>query len=187
MEALIKGNQIIISSQFLVNKYGPDSIEKAAQIMDPKNREIVLGDILSSSWKPAPALVELAAAADKVFGKGDYEVCREMGYFTAKESMSKFYKVFLKFGDPFFILKRSNTLVKQMHNTGRIEVIETGPSYIKAHYLDFGYPHKAFCLILLGFFYGVLEMCGTKNLLIEETRCVNEGDEVCEFVATWKK
>lgn len=107
MEALIKGNQIKLAKQFLTEKYGLSVIDKVVSKMETGDGAIIFRPTLDMSWEPLKPFVLFLATADKVFGKGDYEVCRQIGIYQAKESVSKFYQIFIKMGNPFFCNKKS--------------------------------------------------------------------------------
>jgi len=46
-------------------------------------------------------------------------------------------------------------------------------------------PYLAFDRLMEGVFQGAVEMAGVENAKVEQTRCVHNGDAVCEYRITW--
>lgn len=186
MEALVKGNQIKIAKEFILQKFGADAVDRVLRHLDEKSKQVVSKRNLDAGREPEEAFMAYVAAVEKAFGKGDYQLCREMGIYLAKESMPKFYRIFMKLGDPLFIIKRASQVWSQIHNTGRLEVAAVSEKSASARLIDFKFSNKAFCAMLQGFFQGTLELCGSGNIFMREVNCITEGAEFCEFIGSWE-
>lgn len=46
-------------------------------------------------------------------------------------------------------------------------------------------PYLAFDRLMEGVFLGAVEMAGVKNAKVEQTKCAQKGDAVCEYRITW--
>lgn len=182
----IKGQSFNILKKFVAERCGDQALVKVFQHLEAGDRELISTVILDISWQPEQSFLNFLNTVDKVLGRGDYALCRKIGIYSAKESVSKFYKIFIRFGDPGFVIEHAGNFWSQIHNHGRLEVRKSSPVSALATVYDFKIPHKAFCHYLEGYFQGVLEMSGAKNILITEIKCVCDGDDCCEFAGEWR-
>ncbi|MFH1460605.1 MAG: hypothetical protein ABIG64_09605 [Candidatus Omnitrophota bacterium] len=182
----VKGHHLKIAKTYLKDKYPPDAFEKILAQMDEKNRAIAAGNILSISWIPEETWGKFLIAFDHVYGKGDYSICNTLGIYLGKNTMPLFYQIFIKIGNPGFVIQRAPLLWKQMHNNGVFEVVDSTNNSGIVRIKDKTFPHKAFCKFLMGFCQGVLELCGVKKFSFQETQCASLGAPYCEFHAQWK-
>ncbi len=181
----IKGNQIILAKKFFTQRFGSDALDKILNAMSENNKTIIKKAISSANWEPEEAYIEFLSAADKVFGCGDNSIPFDCGYYLAKEGIPKIYKIFIRFGDPLFVIQRADRFWSQVHSTGRLSVTHTGPNAVIGRLEDKAYPHKAFCASLLGYFKGILELCGIKEGTFKELHCAAQGHGFCEYAITW--
>jgi len=186
MAASIKGNQIILAKRYFTHRFGADALNKVFSAMSPVAREIIEKPVVSGAWESEDAYIEFLAKADETLGCGDYQLDWECGRFLAKESIPTIYKIFIKLGDPAFVIERADRFWHQVHNTGRMETTRTGKNSVIGKLIGKESPHKAFCMSLMGYFQGTLELCGANNIKIEEVRCAANGASHCEYAVSWQ-
>ena len=186
MEPSTKTTHVVAVREYIIKKFGPDALDKIYQQMKPQDKEIASKHVSGTLWYPERVAVNFLAAAEKVFGRGDYELCRQIGYDVAKMTIPKFYQVFIRLGEPKFILKNAERLWKQTHNHARFESAPTGPKSSVGRVIDFAFPHKAYCATMEGYTQAVLEMSGCKNVSTRRTKCVVDGDDCCEIESSWE-
>lgn len=182
----VKGHHIVFARQYLTETFGPEAFKETITQMDTPEQNSLSKIITSVSWIPEEVYVKFLVAADKLFGKGDFDLCRQIGYYLGKKTVPTLYKFFIKFGDPSFAIRRSTQFWQQLHNNGRLEIISGGPSSVTARLIDKTFPHKAFCASLIGYCQGILELSGAKNISIHEIQCASEGASHCEYVGNWE-
>ena len=186
MEACIKGSQTKLIKQYFVEAFGPDAIDKVTEYMDNSEKEAIYMNVLDAAWVPyIEAFAKFLHIADRVLGDGDYKLCYELGVYLAQVGIPKFYKIFIQFGDPFFVAKRANKFYRSLLSTGRLEVSVKGKKSIRVDLHDYAYPNRPLCFLLTGYFKAVLQMCGVKNILSYEVKCVTEAADFCEFHLSW--
>ncbi len=186
MEAKIKGSIIRSIKRYITINYGADSINRVLAQMDNNHSEAVRNANYDALWEPEESFIDFLYTTDKILGHGNYSLCKKIGTFLAKDGISKFYRFFIEFGKPSFVLKRANKFWKQLHNTGYINADDIQSNSAICRIYDYGCPHKAHCVFLLGYFTGVLEMTGVCNIQISETKCTTEGNDFCEYFSTWE-
>jgi len=182
----IKGQSYNLLKKYIIEKLGADAWQKILQEINSRDREIASKVILDVSWQPEKPFLNLLNASEKKFGRDDYKLCRSIGNYSAKEGVSRFYKIFIRFGDPGYVIGRAANFWNQIHNHGRLEIRRTTPVSALGGLHGYKTPDKAFCHYLMGYCEGVLEMSGAKNISISEIRCVCDGNEYCEFIGEWK-
>jgi len=182
----IKGQSYNLLKKYAGEKFGADAWQETIQGMNSKDREAASKIILDVSWQPEKSFLDLLNALEEKFGRGSYKLCRKIGSYSAKESVPRFYKLFIKFGDPAYVIRHAVSFWNQIHNHGKLEVSRTTPVSALARLHGYKTPDRAFCNYLMGYCEGVLEMSGAKNISISEVRCVCDGNEYCEFIGEWK-
>lgn len=185
-EGCVKGHQILLSKKYLTQKFGPQCFDTILEKMDSCDREILSKPIYTISWIPEETYAKFLASADTLFGQNYYQLCWEIGHYISRENIPKFFRFFIKFGDPAFVIRRAAQMWRQVHNNGNFEVKLTSPRSVLAYLRDKTFPHKAFCFSLMGYCQGVLELSGAKNVSIREVKCASEGGNVCVFEASWQ-
>ncbi|MCP4652657.1 MAG: hypothetical protein GY858_04660 [Candidatus Omnitrophica bacterium] len=186
MTDTVKGNQIKLALAFLKENFGNNAFEKIKQQLDPEIGEILSRPILDISRVPEKAYIQLLITAEKVFGTGDNKVCHDIGHYLALKSVPTFYQIFIKLGDPFFVIKRSASFWKNVHSSGTLTFKPNGPNSTIGKLVGFAYPCKEFCESLLGYFEGICVVCGYKPKSAIETKCVTEGADSCEYIFEWE-
>lgn len=61
--------------------------------------------------------------------------------------------------------------------------IKTDPGHVVVEAISPGYN----CLLVEGVYEGILKMCGVKDYAVTQTRCVKDGDPVCEYDIRWQE
>ena len=187
MKPSIRGNLIIFAKEYLTTTFSPYAVDRIIWHMhDEEDIDILSKPILETVWQPQKTFVNFLATAERVYGEGDYELCRKIGLYLAKESIPKFYKIFIRFGNPHFVIRNASKFWQQVNNCGRFEVTLTSPKSCTACLSDFAFPHKAFCFTLVGYCQSTLEISGARNVSFNKTKCVTEGSSVCETIYTWE-
>ncbi|MFH1415361.1 MAG: hypothetical protein ABIH89_04695 [Elusimicrobiota bacterium] len=144
MIATVKGNQIKITREYITGRSGDNAMERLSGHMNIEYAELVRQPVLDAARAPEEAFIQLLTAVHIVYGSSDYAVCREIGRNLAKESISKFYRIFIKFGDPMFVVQRSGNFWKTIHNTGNLKFEPAGDKKARGRLSEFPFHNKAF-------------------------------------------
>jgi len=182
----IRGMALAAAVKYIKQTYGEEGFKKVVEAMEAGDREVMAGSLNPVNLYSMKAYNSFLDKADKLLGKGDYELCRQVGIFEARETFTGLYKVFLEVGNPHFVIKKAGLAWRTLHDAGDLEVEQTGDKYVRGKVSNFPDPHKAFCWDLVGYFEKVLEMSGAKNLDVKEIKCRCSGDDCCEFEVRWE-
>ena len=186
MEGHVKGNQINFTKKYLMEEFGTDALNQVIKHLGEKTKATIIKPTLDIIWEPEEAYVDLLAAIEKTFGKGDYELCRRIGLYIAEESIPKFYKPFIRLGNVSFVISNAPRFWRQIHDNGNLEISISSKHSATGRLINKAYPSKAFCFSLMGYIEGVLQMCGAKNISVKKIKCVTDGEEFCEFTTAWE-
>lgn len=182
----IKGNLFILTKTYLSQRFGPEAIGKILPLLNESDRAILIKPSISGLWESELTYNSFLTAADKTFGKGDYALCHEIGYSNAKNGVPKLYQIFIRFGDPAFVIKRAASFWSQVHSHGSLEIMNISPKNVIGIIRRYEVPSKAFCYSFMGYITGVLELSGAKNVVTQEKQCILSGSPHCKYEAHWE-
>ena len=183
----VRGLSLTGAIKYIRQNFGENGLNRIMEELEANDTEIIMREkIKSMSWYSKKAFNNLIKATDKIYGKGDYEICRKMGRFIAEETFSGLYKVFLEFGNPHVVISRASLAWRTLNDTGDLEVEKLSDKYLRGKIKGLYEPNKVFCFNLAGYFERVLEMSGAKNVKVKEIKCHCEGNEYCEYEIGWE-
>ncbi|HUN55152.1 MAG TPA: 4-vinyl reductase [Smithella sp.] len=184
----IKGSNFNSILKYVKEKYGPDAPDKAIKQLLPEDQRLFENAIYDGAWLPERVYSELSCSIDKVFGNGDHALSFTIGHYNALNCVPKLYALFVRNGSPEFSLKSASNFWRQTHNSGNLVIQEVTPNSTTIYLKDFyhgSHNNPAFCHGLRGYFAGVLELSGAKNVRIFEEQCGALGASHCVFKGTW--
>ena len=123
---------------------------------------------------------------DRLFGKGDLGLVRELGRYGADANLTTIYRLFFKVGTTHWILGRAVRLWSAHYDSGYLEVLTRGPKTTVLRMRGFATPHRVHCLSVIGWAERSIELSGGVNVVGEEPLCRTRGDEMCQIEATWE-
>jgi hypothetical protein len=181
----VKGAAITARVRYVREHFGEEGYQKLLAALSPEHRERLGGRILPHEWVPFDIFAALAVAIDRLFGKGDLQLCFEMGRYAAEVNLPSLYRIFYRFGSPMFIFRKAARLWEVHYTSGKLIPIEDRPGAIHLEIEAFDTPHRAHCMSVLGWGAKSIELSGGTVKRAEETRCRTRGDEVCSLALEW--
>lgn len=183
--AQCKGLILSTRLRYVQEKHGEAGARQLVEQLAPQTQALLERHVLPHEWVPFSAFIDVNVVADRLFGKGDLALCREMGAWSATANLPRIFRLFYLLGSPMFIFERAAKLWSAHYDSGRLETWrdDEGGAHLAIH--DFGQPHRAHCLTVLGWTTRSIELSGAKVLSAGEARCRARGDAHCELVARW--
>ena len=172
--------------KYIRNTYGEGGFQKILVSLDPQDRDVVMSKDETLPWYPAHSFINLIRTVDKVYGKGDYALCREIGRFSANDSFTGIYRVFVQFANPRFILNRAALVWRMVYDSGNAEVLYIEEKAVNFKIKDFDSPDKALCEEIGGYLEKAIGLSGARNVEVSEIKCRCSGGEYCEYQISWK-
>lgn len=141
MEPSIKGQNVKQAKEYLISAFGKDALDKVLAVLSPEDR-VVIGRVYTSFWEPEISFINFLEAMEKVFGKGDYRVVFQSGHYSAQQVIPRFFRLFIRLGDPLFVIKRAAAMWDQVHNHGYLEVTGISAKSALARLIDYRTPRQ---------------------------------------------
>jgi hypothetical protein len=180
-----KGFTIISAKEFVTKRFGEESWDKVVAQIDPAYRDIISGSIFASNWNPFELQVAVYTAIDRLFGKGDFQLCREIGRYSADREHSTIHKATMMFGGLKIWMKLASLMWKQYHSAGKMDCTELSDGGGRVEVTEFNPIQKSFCYDLAGWIERTMELAGKKNVTIEHPQCLLDGDPACVYEGRW--
>lgn len=190
MSVSVKGSAITARIRWVRDLHGEDGFRRLKQALGPDERKVLEGKILPHEWVPFELFVAVSVELDRIYGKGDLDLCREMGRYAAQVNLPTLYRIFYALGSPGFIVTRAARVWDVHYSSGRLDTQTTkspdGSETARLRLVGFETPHRAHCNAVLGWCEQSILLSGGKLVSAGETKCRTRGDELCEIVATWR-
>jgi hypothetical protein len=184
--ANVKGSAITSRVLWVRLHRGEEGDARLRQALTPEARAIVGEPPHKARWYPFEAFVELNLTIDRIFGKGDLGLVKELGRHGADANLTTVYRLFYMVGTPKWIMDRAARLWDLHYDAGKLLVVRYPGNEIELQIVGFPTPHKAHCLSVLGWAERSLELSGAKSVHVEEVKCRLRGDAICALHGRWK-
>jgi hypothetical protein len=181
----VKGLVLRARMDYVEKRFGEAALSRVIAEVPPESRAALRADILVSSWYPLSTLLDMAVTLDRLYGKGDLELSREMGRNAAQVALQGVHRNFAKEHDPGFVIRMLPLLWGQYYDSGRLETESTGPESSMSRIFDMEELHRVICLGMIGWTEAALEIWGGQDRQVKETKCRVWGDDFCEFISRW--
>lgn len=181
-----KGSGWLATYNYLLQRFGPDQLEKVKAALSEKDRQELFGRRhLYVTWFDFSSYMNFMLATDKLLGKGDLNIIREAGYACARDNFKGVYKFFISLTSPKFILNNANKVWKQYYDCGEVKVEWPGDKrcYLKLTGADVPLHHEWDQIPTLE---EVVRLSGGENVRIIHPRCMARKDSHCLFEITWE-
>lgn len=180
----VKGSVILHRFNWFEER-GGDAAERVLSAMAPEDADVLRRGVFAGVWYPIELFLALSRTIDRVLGRGDLSVLREIGAVSALVGLRGTYGVFVKPGHPELVFKRAPAVWGQFYDSGRVSFENEGPTTVRLILADVATPALEVCAAVHGWIEGMLQFTGVEGTVREE-RCVARGDARCEYVIAWK-
>lgn len=178
MTMKIQGDMILHAVDYLHRKRGSEGVDAISGELG-----FNLNAIHEEAWYPLDWYVDALDQITKTLSKKGFSVASRIGYDRSKNV--GFLKVEKDKLEPLWVLKKVQTNWPRFYSSGRVEIIECGPSALGFEIHEYA-SHPLFCERTNGFVKGLLrEVCGFKDAIVEEEKCTNNGNSFCQFNIKW--
>jgi hypothetical protein len=190
--ANVKGSALVSRVRWVRLNHGDDGIDRLARQCSPELRAIVEGGGEMARWYPFELFIELNTTIDRVFGRGDGSMVRDLGYHGAGANLTTIYRLFYRVGTVMWILGRAARLWSAHYDSGKLEVrARSGPSgspgrEAELDIVDFESPSCVHCDAVTGWCQRSIELSGGEDVEVGRTQCRLKGDPLCRLTAKWK-
>jgi hypothetical protein len=184
--ANVKGSALSSRVLWVQLGHGAPGVDRLLSQVSPELRASVEPGVNKAKWYPLEQFIELIVAIDRLFGKGDLSLVRELARHGADANLTTIYRLFYKVGTTHWILGRAVRLWSAHYDTGYLEVMTRGPKTAVLRIRGFDTPHTVHCQSVMGWAERSIELSGGKQVTSEETKCRTRGDEWCQIETVWE-
>jgi hypothetical protein len=184
MEA--KGTTVSTTPNFVRERYGEHGLARFLDALSPQARVILGSPVLASRWYPLEyGVIEPTRKVCDLFFGGDPKGARELGRFSADQTLRGIYKVFLRLRDPMWTIKKSTAVFSVYYRPGTCEVQDETKCSATIRYVDF--PEKSGVVEqrIAGWDERGLQICSVSNISVDVTKSISRGDREIEIALRW--
>ena len=183
--ANVKGSALSSRILWVQLNHGSAGMARLVPQCSPELRATLEAGVHKARWYPLDHFVELITTIDRLFGKGDLGLVRELARHGADANLTTIYRLFYKVGTTHWILGRAVRLWSAHYDSGFLHVMTRGPNAAILEIRGFDAPHPVHCGSVLGWAERSIELSGGTQVHAAETRCRTRGDDWCQLEATW--
>lgn len=188
--ANVKGTTWTSIRDYLLGRFGENSIDVVKAELEPRDREILSMPILPSTWFDYGTYIRFCLTADVVLGKGDGSMLREASAFHARNDLNGVYRIFISLVSPDTVIKNVAKLWGRYLDCGvaTIETRNEKGGVVKGGVLkisDFPDMPPRHELEQLPFMEECLRMSACTGVRGSHPKCISRGDDSCIYEFSW--
>ncbi len=182
----VKGSLLSSVQSFIKENFQGRYQEWLNSLPEP-SKKIYTNAILASEWYPyEEGLIQPTTVLARLFYNGDLKKAGwQMGRFSAVIGLKGIYKVFALIATPQFIMKRGGKIISSFYDEADLCVGLERQKGVDLHVTKFPGSTLITENRIGGWIEGALEICGVKNVTINITNSLVQGDDMTVYVVNW--
>lgn len=182
----MKGSALTSRILWVQLEHGEGGYKRLLTQVSPELKSTIEHGIHKAHWYPFDQFVELNLVLDRLFGRGDLGIIKQLGRYGADANLKTIYRLFYKVGTVQWILGRAVRLWGAHYDSGYLEVATRGAQAAVLRLRGFATPHKAHCLSVQGWVERSVELSGGEHATVNESKCRTRGDDLCQLDIAWQ-
>ena len=184
--ARIKGSVLITRLNLLKNQGGVERLQQVLQRLPAADRKVLEGVIMPIGWYPLELNLRLdGAIADVLSPKDRSKAFVDMGRASAEQNLNGPHHVFIRKGDPHFLLSHAPEIYRLYYAVGSRTYEKIGPKTAVLRTMGAESVTEADCLTIIGWYQRAIEMSGGRDVRIDHPKCRARGNGHCEYHCSW--
>jgi hypothetical protein len=184
--ANVKATAVLARINFIKQRFGQIGYERVLEALNPSTGERLRTLVLPREWLPLACLTELIEMTERLFGRGDGALCREMARHAADANLTTLYKIFYRVASAGYVLTKASALWNLHYDSGRLEAAESGSKGIKLRIVDFDAPDCTHCRSVFAWAERSVELSGGKEVGVSYAGCRKRGGAACECTVSYR-
>jgi uncharacterized protein (TIGR02265 family) len=182
----IKGHVLLARLQYVRDAGGEAQLQKVLASLPAEDRAVLTGMILPVTWYPLELNLRLDGAIATVLSPDDKSrVFLEMGRASAEQNLRGVHRPYLREGDPHFLLASAPRIYAAYYAVGSRTYEKVGDKVAVLRTLGAETVSATDCLTVVGWHQRAIELCGGRDVKVEETQCRARGAPHCEYRCAW--
>lgn len=182
----VKGEVFKNYFNYILDKKGEEGVRELTEMMEKLKWPINYSKINSYQLYPDGQSILIILVAKTIFNWSEQDIF-DMGYAIPQRSF--IIKIIMHyFVSIDNIIKKAPTSWKKHYDFGELKIAELNKEKKYCIARLTGYKtHPIICIYLRGYFLRIMEyLVISKNIVMEETKCVYKGDSYHEYRASWQ-
>lgn len=185
--AQIRGNVLSGRLKYLRDLGGDALVREVLDKMPAPDRDTLTRIVLPIAWFPLDLELRLDdAIADVLCPTDRARALIDLGRASADESLRGPQKVFVKDGDPHYLLSHAPQIYRMYYAVGHRTYEKTGPRSAVLRTFEGEEVTANDCLTVVGWHQRAIELCGVLSAKVEHPICRARGGAHCEYVCSWE-
>jgi hypothetical protein len=182
----IKGHILLSRLQYVRETVGEARLMEVLATLPAEDRAVLTGMILPVTWYPLDLNLRLDSAIATVLSPGDRSrVFLEMGRASAEQNLKGVHRPYLREGDPHFLLAAAPRIYAAYYAVGTRSYQRVGEQAALLRTEGAEIVSATDCLTVIGWHQRAIELCGGREVKVEETQCrARGGPKVCNWQDT---
>jgi hypothetical protein len=183
----LKGTSCTALKKYFDECHTPEEREKLkAALAEPARELFERTDVLPFTWIEYGTYVDILLTADKVLGRGDFEIVKQINYFSARHDIKGVYKFIVSLLSPKTALQASSKLFKQFYDKGALSLENlksNSATMLMKDVADIPLHHD---VEQGAYVEEIMRMAGAKEIRYTHPECMARGDARCRWEINWK-
>lgn len=185
----IKGLAVRARLDYLERQFGPNGASQVVAALTPAHRELLGDGVLASEWYPLSLSEDILDCAERLLGRSDGSLCREIGKASARKGLTTARSAFAAKPRPGEIaakMARSTELLWQSYyDRGSMRTRAIGQHEIESELMDIDVERRWMCHVLTGYIGAHIEVLGGSEVSVRHAQCRSTGADRCVWRARW--
>jgi hypothetical protein len=184
----LKALSVIQCREYVLEKHGPEGIERVKAELSPLARQRIYADeLLATDWLEVEYGLAHAKAYDRAFGSGDGRASSEMIRALAARHFTTLYRTMVSRDTPLSCLDKSSRLWSRYYDQGEIELVLNSPTHVIKRLRGCPDMPRDHDWLTNPYYEEMVRQCGAKDVTVRHPRCVALGADCCETSVRWRE
>lgn len=171
---------------YLNENFTPAQIEKLKSKLDDKAKDLFEKKVIATAWIDYSVYIKILVIADKILGKGDLDLIRQVNYYQARREVKGVLRILVSLLSPHTVIKSSLKLWTQYYDKGKITTVNITNHSVTFKIEDAQDIPLYHDVELEAYFEELMRMAGAKNIKWNNQKCIARGDSYCLSECTWE-
>ena len=171
---------------FIRDRFGDEGFNKWIESLSDEAKEVYKSTILASQWYPLKTIIsEPTRKMCDLFYDGDLKGAWESGEYSCEEALTGVYKMYMKQGDPHYIIHKSDSILPKYYDDSEIEAVDVKDKSFKLQITKFPDMDEIIEQRIAGWVNKATVLSGCENVKTEIVQSMAKGDPITEIFTEW--
>ena len=180
-----KGTAMKSTLKYIQGRLDDARLDAFVKGLPEEIQEFFKKPLFASEWYPSEPMAHLMEAFAQNLGEKPHDVYWAMGRQSSDDGLNTVYKIFIRLGNPEFIIRKAPYVWTTYYSEGAFETHVTPPNGALLVLKGCRIPHPAICVRVGGWMQRTLEHSGAKDPKVLHSACTLTGAGTEEWKVSW--